>query len=241
MADRIDRIRLETSGDIEHEPCRQTLEQQGAQMRSIRIIATTALAVAALAACSTSSTPQDKSAQAVGGPVVAATTQSPAPTATTASPTSLPSGPVGANDVDPCQLVTQQEASALTGASFGPGEEEKDSGNAKRCVYGAQTKNVFEVITAEAATAAEAQQYKNAILAQAQQELGSVVNLHAVSGIGDAAEQISGSLHGLVNVAGIYVLKGTFGFALVDLVTGHAAPGESAMQTQAQTVVGRLP
>jgi hypothetical protein len=207
----------------------------------MRIIGTAALVAAALAACSTSAKPHANSAQAVGGPVVAATTQSPTPATTKAVPTALPSGPVGANAVDPCQLVTQQEASALTGASFGPGQEEEDSSNAKRCIYGAQTKNVFEVITAEAATAAEAKQYKNAMLAQAQQELGSVLNLHAVGGIGDAAEQISGSLHGLVNVAGIYVLKGTFGFALVDIVTGHAAPGESAMQTQAQTVAGRLP
>jgi hypothetical protein len=37
------------------------------------------------------------------------------------------------------------------------------------------------------------------------------------------------------------VLKGTFGFALVDAVAGGGAPSTAAMIAQAGTVIGRLP
>jgi hypothetical protein len=210
-------------------------------MRSMGIIGATALVAAALAACSTAPRPTARPTRAAAGPIAAAATPSATSPTPTVAPSLPPSLPAGANNVDPCQLVTQQEASALTGASFGKGTEETESGNGKRCIYGAQTKNVFEVIVAEAATTAEAQQVKNELLAEAQQKLGAALNLHAISGLADSAEQISGTLNGLVNLDGIYVLKGTFGFALVDIVVGHAAPSGSAMQAQAQTVVGRLP
>ena len=50
-----------------------------------------------------------------------------------------------ATSLDPCQLVTSPEASALAGTTFGPGKEETSGQNGKRCVYGSRTMNVFTV------------------------------------------------------------------------------------------------
>ncbi len=54
-------------------------------------------------------------------------------------------------NLDPCQLVTQDEASTLAHATFGPGKEETISASGKECVYGYQTTNVMDIIVAQAA------------------------------------------------------------------------------------------
>jgi hypothetical protein len=146
-------------------------------------------------------------------------------------------------EIDPCRLVTQQEASALTGATFGPGREESEAAGEKRCVYGYQTMNVFIVAVVQAATVAEAQSAKDQIRAEAKQQLGAAVSLSRVAGLGDDAESLqgSGSLGGgTLSLGGIYVLRGRTGFALIDATAGHA-PGTGALTAQARTVLGRLP
>src|SRR5262245_588217 len=50
-----------------------------------------------------------------------------------------------ATSLDPCQLVTSSEASALAGTKFGPGRHQNNKGGGKMCVYGYQTTNVFTV------------------------------------------------------------------------------------------------
>jgi hypothetical protein len=199
-------------------------------MRPVFVVGATALLVAALAGCSKSATPTTNPT-------------TPAAVAAAASPTATASAAASGapTTIDPCQLVTQAEASTLTGASYGPGKLEIDSPASRRCVYGGQTKNVFEVIVAQAATADEAQSEKNALLAQAQGELGGQLNLSPVTGVGDQAESINASIGGQINASGIYVLKGLVGFALVDEVVGGPAPTVAALTTQAQTVVSRLP
>src|SRR6185437_12140436 len=77
-----------------------------------------------------------------------------------ASPSPTPAATAtGTTTVDPCQLVTQQEASQLTGVSYGPGKLEVDSAISRRCIYGAQTKHVFEVIFVQGASADQAKAY----------------------------------------------------------------------------------
>ncbi len=66
--------------------------------------------------------------------------------------------------------MTQSEASALAGTSFGKGKEET-SGNGKQCVYGAQTKNVFTVELGQSKDPATA----GAEWSQAQSKARSVV------------------------------------------------------------------
>ena len=152
---------------------------------------------------------------------------------------------VGAqNTIDPCQIVTQDEASSLTHASFGPGKEE---GNKVRheCVYGAQTPNVFTVYVIQAASTGDAQAGWDQLLAEAQQAAGqasNLVQLSPESGIGDRAEWLELDLSQIgVSGRGLAFLKGSVGVYLIDEVRGGSAPTRDAMTTQAQTVLSRLP
>lgn len=146
--------------------------------------------------------------------------------------------------IDPCQLVTQQEASQMTHASFGPGKEE---GTKIRhtCVYGAQTPNVLMVFVLQGATTEDAQTEWNQLLAEAKSAAGQAANLvHLTpdSGIGDRAEWVELNLSQIdVSGRGLAFLKGAVGVYMIDEVRGGSAPSRDAMTAQAQTVLGRLP
>jgi hypothetical protein len=211
----------------------------------------TALLVATalvIAACSGSPTPSPSPAS--GTPAAATPTESATiePTASsTAEQSALPTS------LDPCQLVTASEASALAGASFTAGKEETTSGGAKTCVYGAQTLNVFQVLVVQAPDAATAQSQWTQLQAQAEDALkqgtpsGINVSLNVndvtVAGadkaaVATASATISGTT---ISVSAIYVLKGATFFSISDLVLGNAAPSSSALEAQAQTTLGRVP
>jgi hypothetical protein len=143
---------------------------------------------------------------------------------------------------DPCILVTAQEASTLTGVSYGPGRE--DVANAlKECVYGYQTHDVFTVGVAQApdlATAQAAEAQGEAMISEA---VGKGVPVTHVQGIGDAAAEIhttvsSGGL--TLHIGAIYVLKGTTFFMIVDVSDTTPAPSITALRSEAMTVLGRL-
>ncbi len=156
--------------------------------------------------------------------------------------------------IDPCQLVTAQEASQLAGASFGAAQAQTTSGGGQMCTYGGQTRNVFLVETAVASDAAtaqadwanqesKAQGFVQQLLAQ--QGASATFSLSDISlsgadkaAVGTASQTISGVT---INISAIYVLKGPYFFTFSDLVVGQAAPSAAAMQAQAQTSVGRLP
>ena len=104
-----------------------------------------------LAACSSpattaSSPPASPAASQASSPAAPASAAGSAAATQSAAPTSL----------DPCQLVTSSEASALAGTTFGPGQEEASGQGGKRCVYGSQTTNVFMVEVGQAASPAAA-------------------------------------------------------------------------------------
>jgi hypothetical protein len=186
---------------------------------------------------------------ACGGSSQAANQPSPG---ATPSAQLTPSAVSDAN-LDPCQLVTQQEASQLAAASFGAGKEETISSGAKMCTYGAQTPNVFmvEVAVATDAATAEADWAQEEAAAQAglQQliaEAGGSATLNAgdisLSGADKAAAAtstatISGST---ISISAIYVLKGRVFFMFSNLVLGKAAPTTAQMEQQAQTVLTRV-
>jgi len=157
--------------------------------------------------------------------------------------------------LDPCQIVTSAEASKLASASYGAGKEDTTQGGGKICWYGAQTLNVLEVLVAVASDPATAQaqwsQEEAQVQSQLQQALqyapGVTVSFNlsdtSLSGadraaVGTFSETFSGHP---ISGSGIYVLKGATFFAIVDLVVGQAAPSSTAMEGQAQTVLGRLP
>jgi hypothetical protein len=156
-------------------------------------------------------------------------------------------------NLDPCQLVTQSEASTLAGVSFGAGTEQTTSGGAKMCLYGGQTRNVFMVEVAVAPDAATAQADWAQEEAKAQAGLqdlvtssGGSVNLSAgditLPGADKAATATaSNTISGvLLSISAIYVLKGAVFFTFSDLVLGKPAPALSAMAAQAQTVLTRI-
>lgn len=187
-------------------------------MKIISATAGAALLTAALAACSS------------GAP-------SPAPPHTSpAVSSSLAGGHAATTTTDPCQLVTASEASALTGASFGPGTE-RTSAAGRACVYGAATKNVFMVDVFQGSSD-HLQQVRDQVSAEITQ--GGQITPTPVSGLGDEATayQVTSDVF---NGSSIFVLKGTAAIYLVDEVTGGQAPTNAALTATARTAIGRLP
>jgi hypothetical protein len=181
------------------------------------------------------------------GQTASDTTPSP-PAALTPSASAQPSG-----NLDPCQLVTQSEASTLAGVSFGVGTKETVSSGATMCTYGGQTRNVFLVEVAVAPDAATAQADWAQEESQAQSALtelvtssGASVNLKAgditLTGADKAATATaSKTVSGVtLSISAIYVLKGAVFFTFSDLVLGKPAPSVAAMEAQAQTVLTRV-
>lgn len=213
-------------------------------MRRTTLLGAAALLAAALAACSSSGKPQADTT-----PPATPTAATPTATTPTATPpaTAPAPGATGSQKVtvDPCALMTQQEASHLAhGRSFGPGKPETDPGGGKRCVYGGQTRNVFEVIVAQGTSVKQAQAVKNQMVAEAKAKLGAGIGLTHVAGLGDDAYSIYHTLsEGGVNIqiSAVYVLSGTVGIALVDETVDGDAPSTSALVAQANTAIGRLP
>ena len=166
------------------------------------------------------------------------------PSAASAAPTTSDGPTAVPTSIDPCQVVTAQEASQLTGATFAAGKETTTAGNARICTYGSQTLDVVTVEVAVAPDAATVQTDKAAALAEIQKAAGTGLHVAQLSGIGDAAAAVSASttISGqTLSITGIYVLKGLVFFAMSDLVLGRPAPTSAAMQAQAQTAIGRLP
>jgi hypothetical protein len=213
-------------------------------MKLVPTVAATALAVAALTACGSKDKPAaDPSPRSLhtSAATSAPTSDSPSPVQQSSSK-GAPQG--GDNTIDPCQMVTQSEASAMAHASFGPGKEE---GNRIRheCVYGAQTPHVLTVFVIQGASTGDAQAEWDQLLAQAQSAAGQAKNLVQLTpgtGIGDRSEWLDLGLAQIdVAARGLAFLKGSVGVYIIDLVRGGAVPSREAMTAQAQTVVGRLP
>ena len=139
--------------------------------------------------------------------------------------------------------MTQAEASEFTGETYGPGEESETPGHLKTCIYGANTKDVFEVHVIVAPDVATAQTAAAATEAEAKSKLKGVT-VGDFSGVGDKAVYLhgGGSLGGAaLDAAGVYVLSGATAFDLNDVVVGKKAPSETDFAAQAATALGRLP
>ena len=188
------------------------------------------------------------------------------PTVGTSTPTPVSAAPSSqqtpssqptsvATTTDPCQVVTASEAASLTGASYGQGKEETDSGGGQICIYGYQTLNVFEVLVgiAPSAAAAQAQWAQEESKAQAllNQSVSQVQGLNVslsvndvtITGADKAAVGTASATYGgrTFGAAAVYLLKGPDFLSFSDLVVDHPAPSASAMQLEAQTALGRLP
>lgn len=214
-------------------------------MKHVPMIAAALLLTASVTACGGKDKPAADPTTGHLKPSATSPTSPTSPSNSSHPATASPSGGPKAAHVtlDPCQLVTQQEASQMTHASFGPGKEE---GTKIRhtCVYGAQTPNVLLVFVLQGATTGDAQSEWDTLLAQAKSAAGEAANLvHLTpdSGIGDRAEWVELDLPQVgISGRGLAFLKGPVGVYLIDEVRGGSAPTREAMTAQAQTVLSRL-
>lgn len=218
---------------------------------------TLAIAACALLVAGCSSTGSSATAVAGGptSPAGAASNAPSAPTAPTAPATSSPDVSVSgvATSLDPCQIVTSAEASALAHTTYGPGKEEvnepNDPSSGKTCTYGAQTTNVFHVVVGQASdqgaadAAFDQAQAKAKAQAAAQLPPGTTFQITPVSGLGDRAATVysASTLGGKsFGISAIYVLSGTTFFTFSDLVVGQAPPSAADLTAQAQTSLSRI-
>jgi hypothetical protein len=212
-------------------------------MRKIWIVAVTAALALSLAACKSSG------AKVQGGPTPAGTSTaaaSPSPAPAAATPTDT--GKAVPTTLDPCKLFTKSEASKLTGVTLGTVKTSSENG-LKMCVYQKPGRSLT-VQVAQAASVAQAQSEKDKLIAEAKSGLNSQFpqfhpKLSALSGLGDAAENLtaSGSAQGItLQTNALYVLQGTVGFDLVDLsINGGNVCKLPALKDAANTVLSRLP
>ncbi len=217
--------------------------------RSGGLLAALGIAAAiAFAACG-SGTPTSAPATIAANVQAATAATTPVATAapTAASTAAVLAGPTFTavpTSIDPCQLFTAQQASQLTGVSFGAGKETTSSGNGRVCTYGAQTLNVFNVDVAVAPDVATAQAARAAAQADLQ-KTSPDLRVTIVSGLGDNAAVAEGSMSfggKTLSVSGVYVLKGRIFFSLNDVAAGSpAAPSTAALQSAAQGILGQLP
>jgi hypothetical protein len=203
-----------------------------------------------LTACSSPVTTSSSSDAAGSAATPSSASASAAPSS---APSSAPASQSGvATSLDPCQLVTSSEASALAGTTFGAGKEETNGSNGKECVYGSQTTNVFTVEVGQDPDPAAAQADWSKERARAQRLLTKKlpagislsVNTQDVSGLGDRAATATGSASAAgqtIGFSGIYLLKGATFVGFQNLLLGHAAPSASALEAQAQKALARVP
>ena len=195
------------------------------------------LAMAGMSACSPSTS-------SVGSPTTAAGGGNP-PTQSVASSTPTPT-PSAQMVSDPCAVLPQAEASALSGVSMPAGVSQPlGTGGAMKCGYTSGSVEAF-LILAKASSAAEAQAAWDTEKARLQQETptGITVTATAVQGIGDRAEVFVGkaTIGGVNNtIMAIFVLKGATFMDLGDYALRNATPPTTAaLQAQATTSVGRV-
>jgi hypothetical protein len=203
-------------------------------MRWITTAAASALLVTTLAACSSSN--------GAGSPTTSAApvTSEPAtsePVATT--PAGSPS--LVETSIDPCDLLTQQEASQLVGSPVTAGTEE-NLGKGKACVYGA-TPNVVTVNVVQVASAAQAQAGKDDLIAQAQQKFKGSLDVTKVPDFADGGAELQGSATigtTSLSVSAIYAVSGSIGFGFSVVALNHPAPDNAALLKTGNVMLGRL-
>src|SRR4029079_788382 len=151
--------------------------------------------------------------------------------------------------VDPCQLITAQEVSALTGATVraAAGQAPTDTNNVKTCSYGQEGVDVT-VLASRAPDVATAKNDEDAAKADLQKNApGLPIKVDDLPGFAPGADAVvvslsmGGSASTYSGIA-IYVLKGTDFFGITDISTlGFGGPTSARIQDLAKVAVGRLP
>ena len=243
-----------TAGSILHRQLRVNMDMT----RTLLSISVLAVAVL-LSACGSSTPTAAIAPQQVAASSTPNPTTIPNPTAAlnpTATPnptlaptdTSTPQETAAPTALDPCQLIPSQEASSLAGASFGTGREGTVSGGGKTCTYGSQTTNIFfvEVVQAPDTASADAaeQQFLSDLQANLQQLSSEGLNVTQLPNFADGAVLAQANINaGGMSFSGsaFAFRKGTIFFGFSDVAVGSPAPSSTDLQSEATTVLGRLP
>ena len=203
-----------------------------------------AASIVGLAACSTGASPSPSPAS-----VAPATPSASAAVSASAGATESQAAQATAvpTSVDPCQLVTAQEVSAITGATFTAGQASTAPNNVKACNYGQEGVD-FTVVASRAPDEATAKQDEADTKAELEQNApGLPYKLEELPGFAPGADAavVSGSMStggGTYSGIAIYVLKGTDFIGITDISTlGGQAPTSAQMQDLAKVALGRLP
>jgi Protein of unknown function (DUF3558) len=151
--------------------------------------------------------------------------------------------------IDPCQVVTPEEASTLAGVKFGPQSSTLTSNNAKLCSYGQQglTLNVIVAAAPDAATAKAEEPAFKAEIEKAAADAGLAdLKLTEITDFqpGVDAAVLSGSttINGTkIEGVALYALKNAVLLAITDLAYGGKAPTAQAVEDEAKVALDRLP
>jgi len=161
------------------------------------------------------------------------------PPAATVNPTVQPTASPGgvaeqpsSGTLDPCALLSPEEASAVNGVTYGAGTAHTLTPIASECVWQTSSPGASVVLQlAQGATPDQAQTaYAEALAAQADFNVVDVPNLGDKAAIVRAKKLVTG---------GIYVLQGFIGFDVVYL--NGTAPTDAQLVADAQLIQGRLP
>lgn len=182
-----------------------------------------------LAACTSSApsaqAPTASSAAGAGG----TPSSSPSPAASAATPSAVAAATTsGPQTLDPCRLLTIQEASQIFGVTLTATQRGSDGIS---CTYSTGTTSVT-ITVHQASNAAAAMQGLQDAIAKLKT---SGATATALSGIGDAAYETSVTVAGRT-IAGIDGVRGTVLFT----VGGQPNLADAALRQAALTVVGRL-
>jgi hypothetical protein len=152
--------------------------------------------------------------------------------------------------IDPCKLISADEAGKLAGTTFKAGKETTTSGNGRICTYGSATLNVFSVEVAiapdEATAKSEEAAFQADLNASANKLGGPKVTVSQLPGFAPGTDaallaatvSVGGKTLGM---RGMYVLRGTTFFSFSDIALDKAPPSADTMKSEAMTVLDRLP
>lgn len=225
-----------------------------ARSRPVAALAAVAVVAAlAIGACTSAGSPNPSAlasiiANASLPPLASASPPAPASQATGSgapSESALPSAV--ATDIDPCQLITAADASALVGATFGAGKASTTENNLKICTYAAPGPNIFSVEVAVAPDVATAKAAEAATKADLESKTNNipmtVTELPNFAPDTDAALLEGAMSGGGLSAAGkaMFLLKGTTFVGFSDFSVGGQPPSAQAMKDKATEVLGKLP
>ncbi len=152
-------------------------------------------------------------------------------------------------DIDPCTLLTTEEASTLAGYTLAAGTSTTDANHSRMCSYGAEGR-VIEVLVSvqpDAATAkAQEPAFKQTLEAAASDaglgtpKLTELPNF--VDGVDAAVMQGDATANGTtVGGTALWALKGAVLLAISDVALGGKSASPDAIETAAKTALARLP